>query len=61
MATTVIARRGVSVREARPAAAADGSKWPMFDFSEAHCTVGAVDCIALEPAGLHSALAAALT
>ena len=53
--------RPTSTRAARPAAAADGSKWPMFDFSEAQCTVGAADSSVLELTGLHSALAAAPT
>ena len=30
--------RGTSKREAKPAAAAAGSKWPMFDFNEAQRT-----------------------
>ena len=29
-------QRGTRMRETRPAAAADGSKWPMFDFKDAH-------------------------
>ena len=37
VATTII-EWGASTRDARPAAAADGSRWPIFDFKEAHCT-----------------------
>lgn len=35
---TTHAPRGTSKREAKPAAAADGSKWPTFDFMEAQWT-----------------------
>ena len=38
LVATDIALRGNNTRAARPAAAADGSKWPMFDFSDAHWT-----------------------
>ena len=31
-------QRGTSTRETNPAAAADASRCPMFDFKDAHCT-----------------------
>ena len=38
LAATTVANKGARISDARPAAAADGSKWPMFDFEEALCT-----------------------
>ena len=48
--------RGPTTSEARPAAAAAGSKWPTFDFSDVHW-------IAVTPrsVGLHNARVAAPT
>ena len=37
-AAIMCALRGTRTREIRPAAAADASRWPMFDFKDAHCT-----------------------
>ena len=31
-------QRGTRTRDASPAAAADASKWPMFDFNDEDCT-----------------------
>ena len=35
---TTAAYRGATTNDARPAAAAAASRWPTFDFSDAHCT-----------------------
>ena len=32
------AKRGPTIREERPAAAAAASRWPRFDLREVHCT-----------------------
>ena len=53
---TIEAIRGPTISEARPAAAAAGSKWPTFDFSDEHW-IAAVPC----SEGLHNALVAAPT
>ena len=47
---------GPITSDARLAAAAAGSKWPTFDFSDVHC-IGAVP----RSVGLHNALVAAPT
>ena len=56
MTATTEVISGPTTSEARPAAAAAGSKWPTFDFSDVHW-------IAILPwsVGLHSALVAAPT
>ena len=55
MTATTEAISGPTTSDARPAAAAAGSKWPTFDFRDVHW-------IAVPPpVGLHSALVAAPT
>ena len=56
MRATTEAISGPTASEARPAAAAAGSKWPTFDFRDVHW-------IAVTPrsVGLHNALVAAPT
>ena len=53
---TAEAIRGPATSDARPAAAAAGSKWPTFDFSDVHW-IAALPW----PVGLHNALVAAPT
>ena len=50
LATTTAMSRGATMRDARPAAAAEGSKWPMFAFKEAHYTT-----VSSRPVGSHIA------
>ena len=47
---------GPTTSDARPAAAAAGSKWPTFDFSDVHC-IAAMPC----SVDLHNARVAAPT
>ena len=56
MAATTEAISGPTTSDARPAAAAAGSKWPTFDFSDVHW-ISVFSC----SAGLHNALVAAPT
>ena len=56
MTATTEAISGPTISDARPAAAAAGSKWPTFDFSDVHW-IGAVP----RSVGLHNALVAAPT
>ena len=53
---TTDAIRGPTSSDARPAAAAAGSKWPTFDFSDVHW-IATVPC----SVDLHNALVAAPT
>ena len=56
MTATTEAVSGPTTSDARPAAAAAVSKWPMFDFSDVHW-IAAPPCFV----GLHNALVAAPT
>ena len=38
LTATTPAKRGPTISDARPAAAAAASKWPRFDFRDVHCT-----------------------
>ena len=40
LAVIIAVRRGWSINEESPAAAAAASRWPIFDFKEAHYTLG---------------------
>ena len=56
MTATAEAINGPTTSEARPAAAAVGSKWPIFDFSDVHWIV-----VIPWSVGLHNARVAAPT